>query len=317
MLVLIAVCLAGAQLSAGAQDHQMRQAHRQLLQEDVAAATAVPSSDAATVDSAATASTLLAAVATSFDASVYPNITVQKAEEAAAVQALLTATGGDVLCPTTQTPRKARAMERRVRAWRAARIAQAQRAGISAAAAVEAAAFTSAAVQTHWHIYTSSSGAGNPTNTQITNAMTVLNQAFATAGFTFETAAVTRRSTTSSRYTASPGSSAERSNKAVRVGGFATLNIYTWAPGRNLLGWATFPSGGTRVNPSDGVVIHFGSLPGGSITGYNGGDTLVHEVSDRVWCGVAPRHGLGTGRTRADRGAGLEGAGAWYPFLAA
>jgi hypothetical protein len=57
----------------------------------------------------------------------------------------------------------------------------------------------------------------------------------------------------------------------------STLNIYTCKPGQNLLGWSYFPQDAAGDN-IDGVVIHFASLPGGSLAPYNLGGTATHEV---------------------------------------
>jgi hypothetical protein len=57
-------------------------------------------------------------------------------------------------------------------------------------------------------------------------------------------------------YTAAPGSSQEAQIKnAARQGTASTLNIYTWAPSKGLLGWATFPWGYRSTSKSDGVIV--------------------------------------------------------------
>jgi hypothetical protein len=63
-----------------------------------------------------------------------------------------------------------------------------------------------------------------------------------------------------------------------------SLNFYTCKPGGNLLGWATFPWA-LAGNPNmDGVVVHYGSLPGGHLSPYNLGGTGTHEVGH--WVGL-------------------------------
>jgi hypothetical protein len=110
-----------------------------------------------------------------------------------------------------------------------------------------------------------------------TSCLQVLNRAYNKWGFSFTLAGATMYSTTSKAlYTASPGllpTSAEYAmKKNLRQGGAATLNIYAWALGQSLLGWATFPwdyDGGTS-SKYDGVVIRASSLPGGKLVSVMG-----------------------------------------------
>lgn len=56
----------------------------------------------------------------------------------------------------------------------------------------------------------------------------------------------------------------------------AYLNIWICTLSGGILGYATFPDDGS---PSEqGVVVDYRSLPGGSLTQYNGGKTLTHET---------------------------------------
>ena len=79
-------------------------------------------------------------------------------------------------------------------------------------------------------------------------------------------------------------SKAEREAKAaLRQGGPETLNMYV-TNGGGYLGWATFPSSYKSQPSQDGVVVHFGSLPGGYIASFNLGFTATHEVGH--WLGL-------------------------------
>ncbi|GIG89200.1 hypothetical protein Pen02_41360 [Plantactinospora endophytica] len=74
-----------------------------------------------------------------------------------------------------------------------------------------------------------------------------------------------------------PESPAEAQMKrALRVGDKNTLNVYTGLLEDQLLGWATFPK--PNLDPYDGVVVLAESLPGGTATPYNAGDTATHEI---------------------------------------
>jgi len=80
------------------------------------------------------------------------------------------------------------------------------------------------------------------------------------------------------------GSKEERQAKAaLRRGDANDLNIYSVA-GAGFLGWATFPSSYGGKPSQDGVVINFGSVPGGSIENFNLGFTATHEVGH--WLGL-------------------------------
>lgn len=133
-------------------------------------------------------------------------------------------------------------------------------------------------------IHASDGSGGVVTSQQVSDQMNVLNSAFAGSSFSFTLAGVSDTNN-NSWFTAGPGTTAERDMKqALRQGGSNTLNIYTNNMGGGLLGWATFPSSYASQPKLDGVVILSGSLPGGSASPYNLGDTATHEVGH--WMGL-------------------------------
>jgi hypothetical protein len=70
-------------------------------------------------------------------------------------------------------------------------------------------------------------------------------------------------------------------------GNAGTLNVYFNGGGpRNnpVLGWSRFPWQYAGAPYLDGVSINIASLPGGRATGYNLGDTLIHETGH--WLGL-------------------------------
>jgi hypothetical protein len=123
---------------------------------------------------------------------------------------------------------------------------------------------------------------GNIPDSMINQQISVLNQAYAggsnsaPTAFAFQLTRINRQ-TRPAWYPIVYGSSAERTMKStLRQGGKETLNIYTGELSDDLLGWATFPQ--NNLNTQDGVVILAESLPGGTATPYNLGDTATHEV---------------------------------------
>jgi hypothetical protein len=87
--------------------------------------------------------------------------------------------------------------------------------------------------------------------------------------------------------TGSPAQAAMR--RALHVGGPEDLNLYFSRPADSqakgvVLGWSSMAWDATRYPRQDGVTIHQGSLPGGSLAHYNRGDTTVHEVGH--WLGL-------------------------------
>jgi hypothetical protein len=140
----------------------------------------------------------------------------------------------------------------------------------------------SVTIKVYWHVINNGSS-GNVSDSAIASQISVLNSAYANTPFRFSLVS-TDRTTNSSWYTTTGGSSETSMKNALRKGTAADLNIYSNNMGGGLLGWATFPSSYSSQPKMDGVVILYSSLPGGSAAPYNLGDTATHEVGH--WLGL-------------------------------
>lgn len=162
-----------------------------------------------------------------------------------------------------------------------------------------------------FHVITTSTGAGDISDTVLYAQLKVLNKAYsgrdsqstqtgqqpsaqATANtpFRFELAGITRTANNSwyiagTNPTTGAETTASRQMKTtLRRGGPGTLNLYlnNVRNGDGLLGYATYPSGYASDPGVDGVVCLNGSVPSGAETPYNFGDTATHEVGH--WLGL-------------------------------
>jgi hypothetical protein len=144
---------------------------------------------------------------------------------------------------------------------------------------------TGGTIPVYWHVINngSSLSQGNIPDSQIAQQISVLNAAYGPWGWNFSLAA-TDRTTNASWYTCSGGTCETQMKTALRRGTADDLNIYSNNMGGGLLGWATFPSSYASSPMMDGVVILFSSVPGGTASPYNLGDTATHEVGH--WMGL-------------------------------
>ena len=139
-------------------------------------------------------------------------------------------------------------------------------------------------IDVYFHVITSTSGEGDLTQKMIDDQIEVLNDAYATGGWSFILKGVTRTAN-DDWYTMGIDSTEEAAAKAaLRRGSGATLNFYTANLPNGLLGWATFPNWYNSNPLEDGCVNHYRSVPGGNLYPYNGGDTGTHEVGH--WMGL-------------------------------
>ncbi len=122
----------------------------------------------------------------------------------------------------------------------------------------------------------------------------VMNDAWAQTAFRFQLQGTTR--TTNAAWYDLAGDAAERAAKtALKRGGPETMNIYVANLSGGLLGYAYYAEDAAAVGVLDGVVLLNSSLPGGSATPYNLGDTGTHEVGH--WFGLAHTFEGGCTRT--------------------
>ncbi len=133
----------------------------------------------------------------------------------------------------------------------------------------------------YYHVITCGS-TGSVTQSRLTSQTNVLNAAFSSAGFSFYQAGLD--TTNNCNWYSMSSSYESQAKNALRKGGSNALNIYVAGIGGGLLGWATFPWNYSGNPKMDGVVLLNASLPGGSATNYNLGDTGTHEVGH--WMGL-------------------------------
>ena len=137
------------------------------------------------------------------------------------------------------------------------------------------------------HVMTSTSGAGNVTDTQIAQQITVLNQTY--SGHDVDGAALdtgvhfylagAERIANNSWHTDKQSTSYRAQT---RQGGKNALNI--WLVDFKYLGIATFPWDYSSQPSIDGIRVQYSSLPGGSAANYNLGETATHEAGH--WLGL-------------------------------
>lgn len=146
-------------------------------------------------------------------------------------------------------------------------------------------AVTPRKVPVYFHVIRTGKGKkGDISRARVDQQIAVMNRAYGTAktGFSFVLAG--RDWTTDAKWFNAPDTYEKTLKKKLRKGGAGTLNIYTAALSDGLLGWATFPWEYKNKPSMDGVVIHYATLPGGSLTHYDLGQSATHETGH--WLGL-------------------------------
>jgi hypothetical protein len=143
---------------------------------------------------------------------------------------------------------------------------------------------TGGVIKVVWHVITGRNNEGYITDAAIAGQIAELNKAYSgfyggvNTGYSFQLVQ-TNRVNNRSWFVMTPGSKAESQAKnSLAVDPAHRLNIYSCKPGQSLLGWATFPWSYPETDKRHGVVIHYGSVPGGYLSPYNLGGTADHEV---------------------------------------
>jgi hypothetical protein len=150
----------------------------------------------------------------------------------------------------------------------------------------QAAAALAASVPVYVHVMRDANGNGDVTDSQISQQIAVLNNSYGggggsgatDTGFTFYLAGADRYNNT--QWHQDLQSASYRSQ--TRLGGANALNI--WLVDFSYLGIATFPWDYASNPDIDGIRVQYTSLPGGSATNYNYGETATHEAGH--WLGL-------------------------------
>ena len=151
-------------------------------------------------------------------------------------------------------------------------------------------AFFTATVPVYFHVITDGTE-GDVTDQQIRDQIAVMNGGYSGAyggidtGVLFVLAGVDR-TVNAAWFTMNEFSDELAAKRALRRGGPTDLNIYTGTAAGNL-GFAYFPKilvYQKNYAVLDGLVLHYGSLPGGFIPRFNLGLTAVHELGH--WFGL-------------------------------
>ncbi|CAD6936061.1 unnamed protein product [Tilletia controversa] len=139
-------------------------------------------------------------------------------------------------------------------------------------------------VPVYWHTITD--GATGPlTPSQIQAQIDVLNQDYAKSGYVFHLADSDSTSNPDWFHNLDLGQPQERAMKtSLHRGSADALNFYTVGFDNGELGFAMGPFNYSTNPWRDGVVINYGTLPGGHMAPFNLGRTATHEVGH--WLGL-------------------------------
>ena len=132
-------------------------------------------------------------------------------------------------------------------------------------------------IRVAFHVITSNK-LGDVSDAQIAEQIAELNRNYSATGYQFELASVDRTANQGWFHMVIGTGGERRAKQALARDPARYLNIYTCGPGARLLGWAYYPWNYPEDHFMHGVVVHYGSLPGGTLVRYNLGRTATHEV---------------------------------------
>ena len=135
----------------------------------------------------------------------------------------------------------------------------------------------SATIPVAFHVITCGAE-GNVPQSQIDAQIRELNRAYRGTGFSFRLASVDRTDDCQWFNNLTGPGVEKKAKQALAIDPAHRLNVYSANLGHAFLGWAYFPQSFPESDPMHGVVIHYGSLPGGFLAPYNLGGTLDHET---------------------------------------
>jgi hypothetical protein len=119
---------------------------------------------------------------------------------------------------------------------------------------------------------------GNVSDADIAEQLDVLTKAFKKHGFKFKLKKTTRTKHKGRFNKCEKFKFYNKMTKKLSVNAKKYLNIYLCNPGGGILGFAYLPGTAITGTRYDGVVLLYSSLPNGSASPYNLGDTGTHEV---------------------------------------
>jgi hypothetical protein len=144
-------------------------------------------------------------------------------------------------------------------------------------------------VPTAFHFVLSSAEANSVSAVMPQSQLAELNTAYKPSGFQFKLVNLTR-TISDSWASGATAADVQAMQQSLRQGSYGTLNIYFMSDlAYGILGQCSMPtnigqSPAPSVYASDGCFVQSGSMPNGSIYGYNQGKTAVHETGH--WLGL-------------------------------